>query len=68
MILRRGHRVASNASSPTEGYKVFSLLIDETLQHELSGLENVALVPGSRRVDKMAPRVPTLRNQLFLEG
>jgi hypothetical protein len=68
VILYRGHHVASNASNPGKGYKVFSPLIDETLQHELSGLENAALVPRSHRVDKMALRVPAPRNHLFSEG
>jgi hypothetical protein len=51
-----------------KGYKVSSPLMDETLQHEVSSLENAALVPRSRRIDKMAPRVSALRNQVFSEG
>jgi hypothetical protein len=52
MILCKGHRVASNACSPTEGFKLLSPIIDETLHQELSGLENSLLAPGSQLFTK----------------
>jgi hypothetical protein len=45
-----------------------SSLIDETVQQDVSAMENTTLVPWSRHVNKMAPRVLVLRRQLFLEG
>jgi hypothetical protein len=45
VILHRGHRVASNGCRPAEGCKVMSLLIDETMQQDVSAMENTTLVP-----------------------
>ena len=68
VLLRRGHRVASNAYRPMKGCKVFSSLIDETLHDELSALENAVLMPRSHHVDEMTPHVLVLHSQLFSKG